>query len=50
MIDFKFILNNKYFDRVNLKKWEVLFNEWDIDNNLYIVKRWTFWVTNGEIK
>ena len=44
MIDYKFILKNKYFDKVNLNKWDILFDEWDKDHNLYIVKKWSFWV------
>lgn len=38
MLDIKRIIKNKYFEEVILKKWEVLFDEWDIDNNLYIIK------------
>lgn len=29
-----------YFSKVHLKPWEVLFDEWDIDNNLYIILKW----------
>ena len=28
------------FEAKTLNKWEILFNEWDKDNNLYIVKKW----------
>jgi hypothetical protein len=39
MLDF--ILNNKYFKEITLEKSGVLFNEWDLDNNLYIIKSWS---------
>lgn len=29
-----------FFEKQILKKWEYLMQEWDIDNNLYIVKNW----------
>jgi len=28
------------FERKILKRWELLFDEWSIDNNLYIIKSW----------
>lgn len=31
---------NPLFKTKILKKWELLFNEWSVDNNLYIVKSW----------
>ncbi len=31
---------NKNFKITNLKKWDILFNEWDIDNNLYFIVNW----------
>ena len=34
------IENSPLFNILNMKKWEILFNEWSIDNNLYIVKKW----------
>lgn len=41
MIDINFLENSWYFKIRPLKKWEVLFNEWDYDNNLYIIKKWS---------
>jgi len=41
MIDINFLENSWYFKIRPLKKWEVLFNEWDFDNNLYIIKKWS---------
>jgi len=32
------------FKIVKLKKWELLFDEWDIDNNIYIIKSWNLLV------
>lgn len=29
-----------FFEKVHLIKWQVLFDQWDIDNNLYIIKSW----------
>lgn len=29
-----------FFEKKELQKWSILFKEWDIDNNLYIVKKW----------
>lgn len=26
------------------KKWDVIFDEWDIDSNLYIIKSWFVWI------
>jgi len=31
---------NKNFKITNLKKWDILFNEWNIDNNLYFIVNW----------
>lgn len=36
----KEIENNKYFEEKILKKWEILFTEWDFDQNIYIIKKW----------
>lgn len=41
MLDLSFIINNKYFTELILKENEVLFDEWEIDNNLYIIKSWS---------
>jgi len=40
MIDIDFLENSWYFKIRTLKKWEVLFDEWDYDDNLYIIKKW----------
>jgi len=29
-----------FFEKLHLEKWGVLFDQWDIDNNLYIIKTW----------
>lgn len=28
------------FENVTFKKWDYIFKEWDIDNNIYIIKKW----------
>ncbi len=45
MLDINKLKNSWYFKEVFLEKWEVLFNEWDFDNNLYILLHWelTVW-------
>ena len=40
MLDINKLRQTWYFKDVNLKKWDTLFNEWDIDNNIYIVLLW----------
>lgn len=40
MLDIKFLENSWYFKKIILEKWEVLFDEWEIDNNLYIIILW----------
>lgn len=44
MIDIDFLENSWYFKTKTLKKWEVLFNEWDFDNNLYVIKKWRLYI------
>lgn len=39
MFDIKNILWNKYFKSKSLKTWEILFNEWEIDKNIYVVEK-----------
>lgn len=34
------IEQTQYFKSEKIKKWELLFNEWEKDDNLYIIKRW----------
>lgn len=29
-----------YFEAKKLEKWELLFKEWDVDTNIYIIKKW----------
>lgn len=40
MLNIEFLENSWFFQIKTLEAWEVLFDEWDIDNNLYIVKEW----------
>lgn len=40
MLNINFLENSWFFQILTLDEWEVLFDEWDIDNNLYIVKNW----------
>lgn len=44
MIDINFLENSWFFQIKTLKKWEVLFYEWDIDDNLYIIKKWELFI------
>lgn len=39
MFDIKNILWNKYFKFKSLKTWEILFDEWEIDKNIYVVEK-----------
>ncbi len=39
-MNLKELENNKYFKTQILEKWELLFDEWDADNNLYIILDW----------
>lgn len=32
--------NNPLFEKIEIKSWEMLFDEWSIDDNLYIIKKW----------
>jgi len=40
MLDINKLKNTWYFKEVNLEKWDVLFKEWDVDENIYIVIYW----------
>lgn len=40
MLDINKLKNTWYFKEHILEKWDVLFNEWDLDNNIYIVLVW----------
>ncbi len=44
MIDLKFLKDSWFFHEKWLEKWEILFDEWDIDDNIYIVLAWEFTV------
>lgn len=40
MLDLNILKNSWFFKEVILEKWEVLFNEWQIDDNIYIILAW----------
>ena len=40
MLQFNFLKNSWYFKEFHLQTNEVLFDEWEVDNNLYIVVAW----------
>lgn len=40
MFNIEFLENSWFFQIKTLNEWEILFDEWDIDNNLYIIKSW----------
>lgn len=40
MFDIKFLQNSWFFKEKTLNSWEVLFDEWEIDENLYIIEFW----------
>lgn len=40
MINIELLKSSEYFKEKNLEKWEILFEEWDIDNNLYYILSW----------
>ena len=40
MFDIKKIEKNKFFHKKILSAWEILFDEWDFDWNIYIIKSW----------
>lgn len=54
MLYIKFFENTWLFENITLKPWEVLFDEWSIDNNLYIIKSWSLsiekYLTTDKIK
>jgi hypothetical protein len=45
MLDINKLKKTWYFKEIVLEKWEVLFNEWDFDDNLYIVLLWELFVS-----
>jgi len=40
MLDIKLLENSWFFKQISLEPSEILFDEWDSDNNIYIVKSW----------
>ena len=40
MLDINILKKSWYFKEVHLEKWEVLFDEWEINNNIYIILSW----------
>ncbi len=40
MLDINFLENSWFFEEKTLKKWELLFDEQEINNNFYIIKSW----------
>ncbi len=40
MIDINFFKNSWFFEKKTLKKWEYLFCEWEVDENIYIIITW----------
>lgn len=41
MIDLQKYKNNQYFKKISLKKDDILYSEWVIDNNLYFIEKWS---------
>ena len=39
-LDIQFLKESGFFEELDFKKWDTIFNEWDIDNNLYIIVSW----------
>ncbi len=37
MIDLEKLKSSEFFTEISLKKWDILFREWDINENLYII-------------
>lgn len=40
MLDINKLKTTWYFKEITLEKWEVLFDEWDIDSNIYLIILW----------
>lgn len=40
MLDLNLLKNSWFFKTKTLKKWEILFDEWEKDTNLYVIIRW----------
>lgn len=41
MIDLQKYKNNQYFKKISLKKDDILYSEWIIDDNLYFIETWS---------
>lgn len=39
-MDIKLLTSNEFFKTWELKTWDILFDEWDFDNFLYIIEKW----------
>ena len=37
MLNIEFLQSSDFFTPISLKSWDVIFDEWEIDNNLYII-------------
>jgi len=44
MLNIEHYKNSWFFKEINLSKWEILFSEWDLDQNLYIIESWEVFV------
>jgi len=44
MLDLNFLYKNKFFKKITLKPGELLFLEWEKNQNLYIIKYWELYV------
>ncbi len=40
MLDLEYLKNSKHFDHIFMKKWDIIFDTWALDDNLYIVVTW----------
>jgi len=40
MLNIEFLQSSGFFKTISLKSWDVIFDEWEIDNNLYVVVSW----------
>ncbi len=40
MLDIKFLQSSGFFETISLKSWDVIFDEWEINNDLYVVISW----------
>ena len=40
MLDINILKNSGYFKEIILEKWDILFKEWEIDYNIYIILIW----------